>query len=411
MTGKNQTKFFERQQESENWTSRAIETALLERSKQAAFAFGVELLEQEASTLCGAPFVRKGEELCHRGGSEISSIMLDGAKYPFRRPRVHNDEGEVSLKTLGKLRDQDLFDEKIKTRMMLGATTRNYRGIVDSYAKKLSVSKSTVSRAFVRASQKDLDDINTSDLRAEPFVAILIDGICFSDRTVIGAVGVTADLRKVVLGIREGDTENSEVVKDLLSSLIERGFRLHCEKLLAVIDGGKALKKALKDVFGERVIIQRCYLHKYRNLKGYVPERYHKQLHWRMKKMMGLVSFDEALEELISFTQWLAQISQDAESSMKEVGEELLTVHRLRLPKELRRSLASTNLIESLFGVVRLKTNRVNNWKKDASQITRWVASSLKAHAPQMRRLSGHKYADVLISALGRQIDQERKLA
>jgi putative transposase len=409
MRPKKDTESSQLQLASEGMTSRAIQEVLLERSKQAAFAFGVELLEQEVEALCGAPFVRKGDDLCHRGGSEKTSLLLDGAKYGFRRPRVRNEDGEVDLEILEKLRDQDLFDTKIRSRMMLGATTRNYEGLIDSYAKKLSVSKSTVSRAFKRASQKDLDDINKADLKAETFVALLIDGVCFADRTVIGAVGVTADLRKIPLGIREGDTENSVVVKDLLANLIERGFRLHCARLLAVIDGGKALKKALHDVFGERVIIQRCYLHKYRNLTGYAPKRYHKQIHWRMKKMMGLVTFEDALKELVSFTQWLSEISLEAHSSMEEVGEELLALHKLGLTKELRKSLSSTNLIESLFSVVRLKTNRVNNWKKDPTQITRWVASAMKAHRPRMKRLSGYKHADILIEALGKRVDQEMK--
>ncbi len=402
----NQTELSLRQQKSETWTSQAIQEALLERSKQAAFRLGVELLEQEVTALCGAPFVRKGDELCYRGGSEKSSILLDGARYPILRPRVRNEDGEVSLQTLSQLRDQDLFDDKIRERMMRGATTRNYDGLVDSYAEKLSTSKSTVSRAFKRASQKDLDDINTGDLKAESFVALIIDGICFSGKTVIAAVGVTWDFRKVPIGIREGDTENSEVVRDLLSSLIERGFTLHCERLLAVIDGGKALKRGLKDVFGERIVIQRCYLHKYRNLLGYAPKQYHRQIHWRMKKMMGLVSFDEALKELLSFTEWLSSISHEAHSSIEEVGEELLTVHKLGLTKDQRRSLSSTNVIESIFGGVRRRTNRVNNWKRDTTQITRWLASSIKAQHTRLKRISGAKDADVLINALGRRLDQ-----
>lgn len=396
---------------SQNWTSRTIEQALLERSRQAALAFGVELLEQEVSELCGAPFVRKGDSLFHRGGSEKSSVLLDGARLPIRRPRVRGDSGEAELDTLNKLRDRDLFDSVIGSRMMLGASTRNYKPLVDTYAKKLSISKSSVSRAFKRASQKDLDDINQSSLKEERFVAILIDGICFSRRTVIGVVGITSDLRKIPLGLKEGDTENSEVVKDLLSSLIARGFTLTCEKILAVIDGGKALRKGLKDIFGERVVIQRCYLHKYRNLIGYAPKQYHKQIRWRMKKMMGLTSFEDALKELISFTQWLSTISHEAQSSMEEVGEELLTVHKLKLTRELRISLSSTNMIESLFGAVRSKTNRVKNWDKDKTQITRWVASAMKSQQPKLRKLSGHKQAHILISALGNKVDRERKVA
>lgn len=390
-------------------TSRAIEDMLLERSKQAALSLGVELLEQEVEALCGRAFARKHDELCHRGGSEKSSLVLDGAKYPFIRPRVHSADGEVPLTTLAKLRDQDLLDRSMAARMMLGATTRKYEDLISAYSQKLSVKKSSVSRAFVRASQKDLDDINHADLSMYRFVGIAIDGIEFAGRAVVVAMGITDTLQKIPIGIREGDTENSDVVKDLLASILERKFTLRCARLFAVIDGSKALRKGLVDVFGDRLIIQRCSLHKLRNLKKYAPQKYHKQIAWRMKKLMNLVSFEEAVAELASFTHWLAGISQECESSLAEAGDELLTVHRLRLPKGLRQSLSTTNMIESLFSVVREKTNRVKNWKQPKStkkdMIKRWVASSIKAHSPRMRRLRGYRDVANLIVALGGELE------
>lgn len=385
-------------------SAESLQQMLVERSRNAALALGLELLEQDVEALCGSRYARKREsELYYRGGSEQTSIILDGARYPARRPRVRGALGEVPLPSLAKLRDQDLLDAQIQDRMIRGVSTRNYDPVVSAYAEKLGVSKSSVSRAFVRASQKDLEALNHSSLEGHSFVALMIDGVEYAGRSVVVALGITDSLQKVPLGAREGDTENGELVRDLLSGIVERGFKPHCEKLLAVIDGGKALRKGLLDVFGERVLIQRCWLHKLRNLQAYVPRQHHPQLYWRMKKLMALVRYDEAIQELESLAHWLSGISQDAESSIHEVGRELLTVHRLGLPRALRQGLSTTNAIESLIGVVRGKTSRVRNWKsKKTNQVLRWVASSLISHRSKMRRLRGHKESAQLIAALGR---------
>ncbi len=392
-------------------TSRDIEKVLVERGRLAALSLGMELLEQEIGLRCGRPFERKQGELLYRGGSEQSSILIDGAKYPIKRPRVRNDEGEQELETLTKLQDVDLFDGHIADRMMKGVTTRNYDSVISSYSTKLGIKKSSVSRAFKRASQEHLDEINHASLKEHTFIGIAIDGIEFQGRTIIGALGITPKLEKIPLGIREGNTENSEVVKDLLSSIIERGFTLHCEKLLALIDGSKALRKGLSDVFGDRLLTQRCWIHKLRNLLKYAPQNCHRQIQWRMKKLMNLVNYADALKELDSFTQWLSTISIEAEGSMKEVGQELLTLHSLGISGTLRRSLSTTNMIESLFSVVRRKTNRITNWQRDKTQLLRWMAASICSHRSKMRRVRGYNDGVKLILALGGTLDLQVKTA
>jgi putative transposase len=383
-------------------TPDAVQQMVLDRAKGAALAFGVSLLEQDVELLCGRPYSRKNGELCHRGGSEQSSMVIDGVRYAIPRPRVRDENGEVELPMLAKLRDQDLLDRQMLDRMVRGVSTRNYDAVVGGYAKKLGVSKSTVSRAFVRASQKDLDELNNADLSGHGFVAIMIDGVDVAGRAVVAALGITETLEKIPLGVREGDTENSVLVKDLLASVIDRGFTLHCEKLLAVLDGAKALKKAVKDVFGERVVIQRCWLHKLRNAKKYLSKQHHPELLRRMKRLMSIVRYDEALKDLESLIHWAGGICHETESSFREVGTELLTVHQLGLPKQLRDSLSSTNAVESLIGVVRDKTNRVKNWKSvKTKQRLRWVASAIQFHRKRMRRLRGHQSRAILIAALG----------
>jgi putative transposase len=271
-----------------------MQAVLLERAKQAALAMAVALLEQDAEELCGERYERKREGQGYRGGHGQTSVVVEGAKYGIRRPRVRKANREVALPTLSKLQSQKLLDQQMRQRLVLGVSTRNYEQVINSYSEKLGVSRSSVSRAFVRASQKDLDSINEGKLEAYGFVSLMIDSLEVGGRTVVAALGVTAEIEKIPVGLREGDTENSEVVKDLLASMQERGFTLHCERLLAVIDGAKALKKALRQVFGERVVIQRCWLHKERNLRAYLPERVHGTLHWRLKKVMALNSLADA---------------------------------------------------------------------------------------------------------------------
>lgn len=230
----------------------------------------------------------------------------------------------------------------------------------------------------------------------------MIDSLEIGGRTVVAALGITAEMEKIPVGLREGDTENSEVVRDLLASIQERGFTLHCERLLAVIDGAKALKKAFRQVFGERLVLARCWLHKERNLRAYLPERVHGTLHWQLKKLMALNSLSDARKELAALREWVAGLSADAAASLDEVGEELLTFHALGITGELRKSLASTNLIESLFAVVWEKIQRVKNWKaRHSNQILRWVASAIVTHRKKMRRVRGMTHAKGLVAALG----------
>jgi len=395
-----------------------LQRLLHNRCKEAALALGVDLLEQEVVEKCGAPFSRKTAEKCYRGGSEQSWIALNGGKASIRRPRVRNSQGEIILETLNLLQAQDLLDEATKQKMLKGLSTRDYSEVIETVADKTGQSKSAVSRSFVRASKKALEDLNGSDLSEYRFIAIMIDGIEYAGRHVIGAIGITDNCQKIPLGIREGDTENSEVVLDLLSAILSRGFSLRCEHLLAVIDGSKALKKALKKIFGDRVLIQRCWLHKLRNIKSYLPKGHHGQITWRMKKLMNLKSNADAEKELSSLIQWLEEISFEAAGSMEEVGDELLTVHRLGCPRLLRKTLSCTNAIESLMSVCRRKTRNVTNWKAHPKQrrsiprdkLLRWVAASIEQHRPKLRTLQGFRQVDELIESLNKKQNQKEVL-
>lgn len=390
-----------------------IQEVLLDRCKQAALMFGVELLESEVEKLCGPAFSRKEAGMNWRGGSEESSMVVGSQRVSIRRPRVRNEQGEVEIPVLKKLRSQDLLDEKMKEKMIIGVSSRKYEKVIDGYSKNLGVSKSSVSRAFIRASAKSLSEINESDLSKHEFIGLMIDGTYVGERMVVVVLGITSKLEKLPLGLKDGNTESAEVVKSLLLSIQERGFKFHCDQLLAIIDGGKALSKALKEVFGNKVLIQRCWIHKYRNIKDYIPEKYHHELLVKLRKMMGLKVLKEAKKELTKIRTWLLSISYDGAMSLDEAGEDLLMLHKLGIDGELRKSLYSTNPIESLFSVVKEKIRRVKNWKSQKSaQTLRWVASAILDHKKtKMRKLRGQNQRAALISALNGSVDFEKKAA
>jgi len=396
-----------------------VQALLMERAKNAVLSTAVELMEQDMQRLCGAPFARKSENLCHRGGSDWTSLMVDGAKLPVPRPRARKDGQEVDLPSLAKMRDQELLDSQMLNRIVRGVSTRNYEGVINGFAEKTGVAKSSVSRAFKRASKKDLDAINNADLADYRFVAILIDGTGVGGTTQAIAVGVTDDSQKIPLGLREGDTENASVVKDLLTSIIARNFTLATSRLLAVLDGGKALRSAVKAIWGDAVLIQRCWIHKLRNIKDYIPEVNHGQLWKRMKRMMGIIDQKAAERELELLADWLHTLNPDAVTSLREAGAELLTVHSLGLTGSFRNSLSSTNIIESLIGIVKAKMKNVRNWnyhpktgpKVPRDKAQRWVAMAIQAHRPKMNRIHGGKeQMSALINRLN-VLDQARASA
>ncbi len=399
-----------------------VQEMLMTRAKNAVLATAIELMEQDMERLCGKPFTRKsGDDLCHRGGSEMTSLMVDGAKLSVRRPRVRKNGEEIELPSLEKMRDQDLLDRQMQSRIVRGVSTRNYAGVINGFSEKTGISKSAVSRSFKRASKKDLDAINGADLSGYGFVAILIDGTGVGETTQVVAIGITDDCQKIPLGLIEGTTENGTVVKDLLTSITGRGFKMSARRLLAVLDGGKALRHAVKAIWGAACMIQRCWIHKLRNIKDYIPESNHGQLWQRMKKMMGLNSQAAAEREFESLANWLSTISLDAEKSLREAGSELLTVHELGLVGEFRNSLSNTNIIESLIGVAKTKMKNVKNWnyhpktkaKVPRDKASRWVAMAIQSHREKMRRLRGGKeQMKILINKLnGNEFDSSKQAA
>ncbi|MCP4038628.1 MAG: IS256 family transposase [bacterium] len=281
---------------------------------------------------------------------------------------------------------------------MRGISTRKYDAALTSLSDGLGLKKSAVSSAFQRASKKDLDALNGRPLGEWTFVSVYIDGVGFADHTCVVAMGVTTDGQKRILGLREGASENAAVVSDLLEELVERGLQL-CPRALFVLDGSKALRRGVDNVFGKQALVQRCVLHKERNVLSYLPPERHTDARRRLRAAWGMQSYEDARSALRNVLAWLVKLSESAAASLEEGFEETLTVHRLGVTGTLRKTLVTTNPIESAFDTVKRHSLRVKRWS-GASMVMRWAATGLVLAEQQFRRVKGHAAIPQLIETL-----------
>jgi putative transposase len=225
-----------------------------QKMKGAALAMALQLFDDEVEHLCGPKFSRKTGGAFHRGGSDDGSVIAQGRHVQIKKLRVRTGNKEVPLESYNALQNYDLLCDRVMSHMLAGVSTRNYEGLLDEVSNSTGLKKSTVSEAFVKSSQASLSEINGRDLSHDEFVAIMVDGIGFGDRLVIAALGITTDGKKMIIGLREGDSENSAICVDLIQSFFDRGLNT-VMPILFVIDGSKALKKAIRKVFGSTVPI------------------------------------------------------------------------------------------------------------------------------------------------------------
>lgn len=377
-----------------------LRETLIGHVRTAVGAMARALVEDEVRELVGEPWSRKGASPLRRNGVTTSTIYLDGEPCSLVRGRVRDQSkgSEVPLTTLQALSSRDALDVDVKRRLIRGISTRNYDDALGTLADGWGLKKSAVSAAFVRASKKDLDLLNGRPLDEMTFVTVFLDGTFFADHTCLVALGITQDGKKVVLGLREGASENSELVKDLLADLKERGLVL-ARRALFVLDGSKALGKAVRETFGEQAVIQRCILHKLRNVLSYLPPSRHAETRRRLNAAWGMASHAEALKELKKVKTWLEAINESAAASLGEALEETVTVHRLGLTGALRKTLLTTNPVESAIEIVKHHARRVRRWN-NSTMVLRWAGSGLVRAEQQFRRVKGHQQIPQLITAL-----------
>lgn len=369
----------------------------------AARQFIEQLLVISAQEVAGEkhPGRKGGEARWH--GRQAGRITLAERKLSLERPRLRSRDGqEIAVPAYDRFREQPNLGSRICDILVAGVSTRKYGRVLPAMAGTVGVSKSSVSREFVAQSRKVLEALAARRWDGMDMLAIYLDGIVVAKRHILAAIGVDAGGDKHLLGLASGSSENKQVAKDLLTHLVEHGLAPVVSRLF-VIDGSKALRAAVEEVFGTAAQVQRCRTHKVRN----VTERLPKTLAVQVKAMMHAafkLSEKEGKAKLKQQASWLQADHPDAAASLLEGLDEIFTVNRLGLTPQLMRCLATTNLIENPNGGVRRVARRVCRYR-DAEMTLRWTATGFLEAEKNFRRLQGHRDLWVLATALGRRVE------
>ena len=325
-------------------------------------------------------------------GRQGGVVYLSDRKVRVERPRLRRrgagEGGEVEVPAYAAMRRPGAVADRMLEVLMAGVSTRKYGRVIGEMADTVGVSKSAVSRETVEASERVLKELMERRLDAWDILVIYLDGIQMGSHHVLAAVGVDSDGKKHVLGVREGASENAEVARALLEDLVVRGVDTGRRRLF-VLDGSKALRSALDQVFGRQHPVQRCRNHKARNVVGHLPKELQAQARATMRAAWKLEA-KEGEQKLDQFARWLERDHPSAAASLREGLGEMFTINRLGLPPRLRRCLTSTNLIDSTHSGVRQKTHRVTNWK-NGTMALRWAASSFVETEKSYRKIIGHQ--------------------
>jgi putative transposase len=358
------------------------------------------LMEDEVTRLCGRRYERQPERVHTRYGHQQGVATLAGQKVAITRPRVRqiDGSGEVPLEMYARLQSPDAMPRAVLRRMVRGVSTREYAHVIDIARDGFGVAKSSVSREFVRASAAEVKTLAERHFDGQRFPVVLIDGVEYAGEMMIVAMGITADGTKRILGLRQGATENAVVCTALLEDLRERGLDT-TQPTLLVLDGSKALHAAARRIWGQNAVIQRCQVHKKRNVKAHVPEQHWPELDQRLGAAYQESDYEDAKRSLEGTAKWLSRINPDAAASMREGLEETLTVVRLGVSAALRRTLATTNPIESALSVTRRVTARVTRWR-DGDMRQRWCAAGLLRAEAKFHRVKGRLAMPTLLKAL-----------
>jgi putative transposase len=357
------------------------------------------MMEEEVRELVGERNQPQAERKANRWGSERGFCVVMGQKVPIERPRVRSTEDrEVRLGSYELFHRGEPLTETVWEKLMLGLSTRKYGQAVRQFTEAYGLEKSAVSEHFIEASRAKLKQLMERRLDKSRFCALLIDATPFQGQQMVAALGIGQDGRKTILGLRQGATENATVVGELLGDLAERGFDFTATRLY-VLDGGKALSAAVKTHAGESALIQRCQVHKRRNVLDHLREDHKPLVAQKLNAAYATEDYDAAKLALNKLHRELMDLNPSAARSLAEGMEETLTVHRLQVPPLLRQTLASTNVIESAFSVVEKVCANVKRWHT-GDQRERWVGSGLLVAEKQFRRVKGHKLIPLLLRQL-----------
>ncbi len=371
------------------------------------------MMEQDREDLCGARWKRDPDRSAGRGGTTKSEVTLGGRRIAIKRPRVRSKEGEeVELPSFVFAADRDPLDHHAMNAVACGISTRKYARSLDPLPEEIedrSTSKSSVSRRYVAMTTKQMTSWLTTPLGDRHFPIIMIDGIHLGDHLVLIALGIDFEGKKQVLGLREGDTENGQVVRSLLRDLLDRGLEQECARLF-VIDGAKALTSAIQKTFGPLAEIQRCQIHKRRNILGHLPDRLHESVQAILKEAWSLGDAKVAKRRLERLASSLEADHPGAAASIKEGLDHTLTLQRLGLGGLLYKKLRTTNAIENLNSGIVTYTRNVKRWQ-GGSMVVRWVSAAIVEAEKKFRRVKGWRDIEKLIRALEAKEQKQEAIA
>lgn len=382
---------------------RGLDGLALELGRMVAEA--VMYLEREE---VAGPDYRPYSSEVRKWASQPGSVFIGDRKVKVEHPRLRGVEGEMELRAYGKLKKRGEFSEELLGRVLRGLAGRRYQETLVGAAEAFGVSASSVSRHLVEAAAAKLKEFRERSLKDVHCFALFLDTIHRGGEAFIIALGLDVSGRKQVLGFWQGATENCEICEALLSELESRGLVIS-KKILFVTDGGKGIIKALKERIGGGLVHQRCTIHKDRNIQRHLAKRWRKEAHLRFRAALEQNSYADAKRMLKDFEQWLSQINESAAESLREAREEILTLHRLKVPALLRKTLHSTNPIESMFSTVRDCEDNLKRYR-GSRMSQRWLGAVLLHCERGFKRVKGYAAIKQVVAAIEAEQGESRKL-
>ena len=353
------------------------------------------IIEDEVNWLTGARYQR-GPAM--RWGAAPGSVIVHGQKVPLQRPRVRGGNADVKLGSYELFRGDQEMQRQVWSRVMRGLTMRGYDPAIRERERAFGLSKSSISDRFVLASSEQVRELLKRDLSKLRLCALMVDGVEYCGEHFIVALGIDQTGAKTILGFHQGAAENQQICDQLLNEIASRGLNL-TQHFIAVIDGGRALRASIRKHCGERTLIQRCQLHKRRNITEHFAEEQQKYWDRKLANAYDLLKYEDAKRALNQIHRELMDVNPSAARSLEEGLDETITIHRIAAPAELRRALRTTNPIESAFSRVRTVCQNVKRWR-DGDQRERWIGSALIFAEHKFRRIVGCQAMPKLLSIL-----------
>ena len=388
----------------------AAREGLLAMSVATGLAVMAAMFEAEITDACGPKGRHNRHRAAVRHGSEKGSVTLGGRRVSVTRPRARTVDGhEVPLNSYAHFAAEDVLLQVVMERMLAGVATRRHARTAEPVGEAAGVhkatSKSAVSRRFVKHTETALAELMARDLSGEDFKVLMLDGEHLAERCVVVALAITADGTKKPVGLWDGSTENKTVVHALLADLVERGLKSD-DGLLVVLDGAKALAAGVREVFGAKALIQRCTLHKRRNVAEHLPDKDKAWVEAKLVKAFGHPDPDQGLHNAKQLAAHLDKRYPGAAASLREGLEEMFTVTRLGIDGQLAKTLITSNPVESMISIARTTNRNVTRWR-DGQMVLRWTAAGMLNAERSFRRIKGYKQMPQLVRALRRHAHAE----